>query len=290
MEEDTFIMDMLDAPVNKFPDVKDAFASHLSGAKQPAEVLYSGGLDSECILVACLEKKIPVIAITMRLMYKGKPFNTHDLYYAEKFCRANDIRQVFYDLEITDFFGNGDHIKYMEPYKITYCNVAAHMWLIDQCHHFPVIGGDYCWPQVNIGKKLYSPNRHEFFFYDAFMQDKGIDGVGNMISHSLDSNIFFIKEHVKVYTADPVNTGGDDLRISNLKLRILENLGFGKLEPRHKSYGWETIEYRQKWFDGIGITKQLREQFGPVTSVIRWGEKLGSAIDTGPGENASYGR
>ena len=290
MDDNTFIMEMADTPVNKFNTVQDAFAASLSGVRNPVEVLYSGGLDSECILVACLQKNIPVIAVTMRLLYSGRPFNTHDLYYAEKFCRNNNIRQVFFDLEITDFFGNGDHIPYMEPHKITLCHVATHMWLIDRCHTFPIVGGDYCWPQTNIEKNVYSPSRHEFACYDAFMQDKGISGIGNMLSHSLDANMFFIKEHIKVIADDPVNTGGDDLRIGTLKLRVLENLGFGKLEPRHKSYGWESVDKRQQWFDWSRMSLSLRGRFGPVRSTIKWGETLGSILGVGAGENSSYGK
>lgn len=290
MEPGKFTMELLDVPHNKFTTVQDAFAAHLVGANLPVEVLYSGGLDSECIIVACLQKKIPVIAVTMKLLYKGSPFNTHDLYYAEKFCRANDVRQVFYELEISNFFEKGDHLKYTDPYHITYFNVPTHMWLIEQCHNFPIIGGDYSWPQLNIGKKVFSPHKHEFACYDIFMRDNGITGIGNMLSHSIDSNIFFAKEHITVHRKDPDNVDGDDLRIRNLKIQMLENLGFGKLELRHKSYGWEIIDRNKNWFDLTEIINGMVERSGRTKSIVRWGSTMGSVLETGPGENDSYGK
>lgn len=282
-------MEFLEQELQPHKTVQEAFAAHLSGVNLPVEVLYSGGMDSECVLVSCLQNKIPAIAITLRMMIDNSPFNVHDLYYSEKFCRENNIQQKIVDLHVDNFFENGDHIQYMEPYKIRGCGVPTHMWLMEQCSTFPIIGGDFTWPLVNIGRKEYSPHRHESAFYDVFMQNAGITGIGNMISHSMESNIFFIKEHIKVQEENP-DLHGDNLKqlkIRHLKMKILNNLGFNDLELRHRSWGWE-MPHHQKWFDVIGLYKELGLRWNPTKSIIKWNRALAEVVGGEVGSNDDY--
>ena len=146
-KEHKFHLELLDVPTDDSADINDAFNIHLAEAKgRVIEVMYSGGLDSEIILVHCLRNKIPVRAMTMRLLVNGFAVNTHDLYYSEKFCRENNVEQVILDFHADKFFGNGDHIPYLSSYKIATPHVSTHFWLFEQCSSFPVIGGDYNWP------------------------------------------------------------------------------------------------------------------------------------------------
>jgi hypothetical protein len=289
----TFTMEIQDVDTDCFSTVQQAYAEHFRNATLPVEVLYSGGLDSESTIVGCLQNTIPVIAVSMRLIFNGSPINTHDLYYAEKFCRERNVRQVFFDLNINQFFENGDHVKYMKPYNIAIHNAATAMWLIEKCHSFPVIGGDYTWPQI--GNKVYSPHRHDFCFYDIFMREKGITGIGNMISHSLESNMFFIKEHLNIHQQEQVEVSGDTFKIGIFKNKMLENLGFGKLEMRHRSDGWDWIRTSQMWRETIQpmINKSLFNNklfnFKPTASKIIWNRKLGELIGTDCGTNHSDG-
>ena len=283
-----FTLTLLDKPTHNFQNINQSFAYSLEGANLPVEVLYSGGIDSECVLVSCLQNKIPAIAITMRLMFRGAPINTHDLYYSEKFCRERNIPQRIVDLDIEKFFTNGDHKKYLEPYYLRLNNVATHMWLIEQCDRFPVIGGDYSWPLLEDETRMYSPHRNEYQFYDIFMQDNGITGIGNMMNHCIESNIFFIKEHVKLFEEDPKNIGGDLLRIKTLKIRLMERLGFGKFEDRHKSYGWEMLEHYKKWFDVIPYNKEFLQKYNYTENTIVWESMLGQALGIDAGRNYNY--
>ena len=255
-------------------DVNDAFQKHLECAPKRVEVLYSGGLDSECVLVHCMRNNIPVTAITMRLLIDGNPFNTHDLYYAEKFCRENGIKQEIIDLNVDKFFSNGDHLKYSDTYHIINLGALTMFWLIDQCHNFPIIGGDYTWPLTNINRNQFSPHRHAYACYDHYMTTKGINGIGNMISHSLDSNIFFINEHL--------NTQGN-------KQKLFENLGFS-LEPRHRSYGWEAIRNLGDLYDFSTIINDMLGRYGKATNTIRWNHLLANLIGSSPGENNDFGK
>lgn len=275
--------------IQNFNNIHEAFAYNLEGANLPVEVLYSGGIDSETVLISCLVNKIPATALTMRLMFKGCPINTHDLYYSEKFCREHGIEQSIVDLDIESFFGNGDHLKYLTPYYLRFSNVAAHMWLIEQANRFPILGGDYTWPQLEVPLKTYSPHRNEFQFYDVFMKDNGVTGIGNMISHSFESNLLFVKEHINIYNQDPAFVGGDAIKIIAFKQRLTENLGFGILEPRQKSFGWEMTDVLKPWFDPIAFHQELLKDYYYTASCVKWNETMGSLIGRGPGENYSYG-
>lgn len=273
----TFTTELLDVELHNVATLQDALQMHVDGANLPIEVLYSGGFDSECVLLTLLERKIPVVVLTLRLLVKNAPINLSDLYYSEKFCREHQIKQNIIDFHIDKFYGNGDHVPYMEPYRFHILPPATIMWLIEQCTSFPVVGGDYTWPQTNIGKRTYSPHRNIYNCYDHFMQSRCITGIGNMLCHSLDANVMLIKEHLAVNLNDP-----------NDKNIIFNRLGFN-MEPRHRSHGWEPVVESSPLFDWADMVKELRSRVGETKNVIRWNRILGDVIDSEPGENDDFG-
>ena len=273
-----FKLEILDVEERPFNTIHDVFAEHLSGAILPVEVLYSGGLDSECVIVSCLQQKIPVVAITLRVLVNNCPLNIVDLYYSEKFCRQYGVKQVILDLHADKFVDSGDYIPYMERYQIENLGIISLHWLIEQCHTFPVIGGDYTWPLVNIGKAEYSPKSYNNYTIDLLMQDKAIPGISNFIGHSIESNNRFVREHMKVYA--------DNQTTNHLKVSMLENLGFGKLEPRIKSHGWELL-YGQRNYLNIEKTKlDFEKSCKSTKSTIVWNQNLADIVSGIPGENS----
>lgn len=274
LDDEKFLVEILDVPPRGYSTVNEAFAAHLEGANLPVEVLYSGGLDSEIAVLSCLMNKIPVVAITMRMMFRGAPFNIHDLYYAEKFCREHDVRHVIYDIDVEKFFGNGDHMPYVENYNIQLFAPAVLYWLIEQCHSFPVMGGDYLWPLTNLGQLSFSPHRREYNATDLFMRDKGIPGIGNMISHSLDSNSLFIKEHLKLFPKE------------NFKIEMMRNLGFPELELRHRSHGWENLKKLDYDWETIGL--EVYHRLPTYKNEVRWNKFLADLIGGEPGSNDKF--
>jgi hypothetical protein len=109
------------------------------------------------------------------------------------------------------------------------------------------------------------------------MRDKGITGIGNVISHSIDSNLTFIKEHIKVYSDDPF-----------YKHTLFNNLGL-PLESRFRSYGWETVDDYNHILDWNRITADLFVRYGTTRCTIKWNRKFADIIGGEPGENDSYG-
>lgn len=278
-DSNTFTVELFDVESRNVSTIHDAVEMHLSGANLPVEVLYSGGLDSECIIKACLDKNIPVKAVTLKLSMSGAPINVRDLYYSEKFCREHGVQHNVVELDIDTFYNNGDHIPYMDSYRFLRFPTASILWLLEQCSSFPVIGGDYTWPQINASGNVYSPHRHDHMCFDQYMRDKGITGIGNMLSHSIDANLMFINEHLKTYSAHPF-----------YKHELFYNLGL-PLENRFRSFGWETIlqETSNMTTDWMAIHQDALNRYGATRSIIKWNKKFADIIGSEPGENDSYG-
>jgi hypothetical protein len=245
------------------------------------DILYSGGMDSECVLLSCLTNNIPVRAVTMRLLVNNYPINTHDLYYSEKFCRERSVEHKLIDLHVDSFFSNGDHLPYLRPYLITEPHVATHFWLFEQCIGFPVMGGEYSWPQFN--KRVLSPHRHAYSCYDKFLSDNGIHGIGNMLNRSLDINLLFIKNNL---TLTKEGYTGDFTNIPILKNKLFTIVGLGDFELRMKSYGWEDLN--PILFNKTKFHIELIKEFGITQSSITWGQKIANALGGEPGTNSKY--
>jgi hypothetical protein len=272
-----FTLELLDVESRNLTTVQDSFKVHLEGANLPIEVLYSGGLDSGAVILSCLQLNIPVIALTMKMTIRGQTVNIEDLYYAEKFCREHGVEHKIVELDIEKFFNNGDHISYTDNYQTTLVMVATKLWLIEQANSFPVLGGDYTWPQTNINQKLYSPHRNEHNCYDGYMQDKSITGIGNMISHSIDSNVLFIKQHLRTYS---FNFGKKHMMFSML--------GFGDLAKRKRSDGWDTISQYYNFLNIRAITQDLIDRYGKTKNILIWNDRLAELIDSDAKINDSF--
>lgn len=243
------------------------------------EILYSGGLDSEIVVKSCQLQKIPFKIITMRLLINGYPINTHDLYYSEKYCRENDIKQTFIDLDILNFFENGIFVDYLKPYYVVMPHVATHFWLLEQCSSFPIISGDYSWPWSH--KPVLSPHRYYYSIYDKFLKDKNIDGIGNILNYSLELNCFFIKTHLEIQRQTKIDTCMKSIPI--FKQELVNKLGLGKHELRLRSYGWETLH--PEVFDIKIYMNQLIKDLGLTNHNIIWNKVIGDVMGAGAGSN-----
>jgi hypothetical protein len=273
-----FTTELLDVPFENGRNITDIFNDHLSIRQTKyVEVLYSGGLDSELVLLSCIKNSIPVIAITLVIKIEGLIINTHDLYYAEKFCRENDITHKLIELDADKFFQNGNHLSYLSPYYIIEPHVATHLWLIEQCSYFPIIGGDWPWVQVPKENKVLSPARLEFNSYERFMNDKGINGIGNMIGYSLESTCKLIQIHLSNYV--------DGESVSNFKSRMYQTM-YPELKPRLRSYGWEY--HKTKSFNLLNYKVELIKKLKPTSSHIKWNNTIKTLLNTLVTENDKF--
>lgn len=283
-----YCIEILDTEIpNIDRNIFDIFGDYFSiRQNKVVEVLYSGGMDSELILYACLIKKIPVRALTMRILVDGVVLNTHDLYYSEKFCRQYNVEQKIIDFDATKFYENGEHYKYLDPYRITQFHVASHFWLYEQSTGFPVLGGEYTWPWVSVDPMIISPIKYVYSVYDKFLHDNGIHGVGSVMSYGLESNIKLMKSHIKVMRQDTNKFGGDNIKIVFFKNAMWKDLGYPNPELRLKNYGWESVSYANLNTNYIKL--DLFKRYGTTFDKIKWNYKIAEVLNSVPGENTKF--
>ena len=259
-------------------DIADIFADHLSNRQTPkVEVLYSGGLDSELVLLSCIRRNIPIIAMTLVIKIDGMIANTHDLYYAEKFCREHNIEQKLFVLNANDFYNSGEYMEYLVPYRITEPHIATHLWLLEKCNQYPIIGGDWPWPHAYKSEKVLSPFKLEFSSYERFMQDKGMYGIGNMISHSLESSCRMIQLHLDNYQEKINNV--------TLKYNMYSQLE-PNIEPRLKSHGWEIA--RTSNFYLVPKRLELVKKVYPTRAHVKWGDTISKLLNSPVNESSVF--
>lgn len=273
-----FLIELLDNDFEPNRSIDAIFYDHLKYRQtNTIDLLYSGGLDSELVLMSCIKNKIPVNAITLAVKVKGAILNVVDLYYSEKFCRENNIKQHIFYLNAEDIFNNDAYLDYLLPYHITEPHMASHFWLIDKCQNFPVIGGDWPWVQAHKDNMVLSPTKIDFCSYERYFQAKGITGIGNMISHSLESCCHFIQQHINYYMPgqDTFNT------VPFLKYKM-----YGINEPRIKSYGWEQCPIQL-----LNLRRYktiLLYKTGIINHTIKWGDKINNIIKSTVRENSTF--
>jgi len=273
-----FLSELTDNDFEPNRNVDAIFYDHLKNRQtKTIDLLYSGGLDSEIVLMSCIRNKIPVNAITLIVKVKGAILNVVDLYYSEKFCRENNIKQHFFHLDAEDIFHNDAYLDYLLPYHITEPHLASHFWLLERCHNFPVIGGDWPWVHAHKEHKVLSPTRIDFCGYERYMDDKGITGIGNMIGHSLESCCYFIQKHINSY-----EIGNDKFHT----VPFLKHKMYDTTEPRIKSYGWETCPEQLLNLKNYRI--KLLSKIGLIKNKIKWGNKIGDILQTNTNENSSF--
>lgn len=269
LESNSFNLEIIDQDFEQGRPLDIIICDNLKNLNNHFEVLYSGGIDSEFVLYSLVKNKIPVTAVTMIIKVKDCIVNTHDLYYAEKFCRQNNIKQVFHTLEVEDFFKSGRYETYLIPYSITEPHVATHLWLIEKSTDFTIIGGDWPWVQCHIENKKLSPFKLNYSSYERFMTDKNIQGIGNMLSYSYE----LAYSLSKMQMLSPFNVRGSFAEINLLKQEM-----FPMLETRFKSYGWENLS--QRILDLNSYKIYLLQKIGPIKNTITWGDKYKTLINS----------
>ena len=126
-------------------------------------------------------------------------------------------------------------------------------------------------------KKILSPFKLAFSSYERFMKSKGINGIGNMISHSFESSYYFIKQHLKEHEKD-----NDSFHtVPFLKYKM-----YGLMEPRIKSYGWESCP--QILFNINKYKVELLKSIGVPKSTIIWGDEISLLIDSTEKSNSLF--
>ena len=165
----------------------------------------------------------------------------------------------------------------MTPYYIIEPHVATHLWLIEQCGYFPIMGGDWPWAQTQKEIKVLSPSRLEFSSYERFMKDKGIYGIGNMVGYSLESTCKLIQIHLDNHISGEA--------VSNVKSHMYQTM-YPELQPRLRSYGWEN--HKTSKLNLLTYKIELIRQLKSTIPVIKWNNTIKTLLNTSTNENDKF--
>lgn len=209
-------------------------------------LMYSGGVDSECVAVTCVKHKIPIKIWTKRFLLKDIEVNIQDLYYAEKFCRHYGLEQIVVDCDIEKV----DWLQYCKYYA-THWVAASHFWLLEQVDGIPIFGGDVPYPRHNSrGQLEFEPRYIRHSTYDVLLESQGRHGITNMASHTYELMMSwlliysdFFKPHGEKFCGDRGINYFTPWANAENKHEVNCAGGFGRLEKRFKSIGCELLHH-----------------------------------------------
>lgn len=282
-DNNQFITELIENDFEPNRDLEIIILDHFKTIQsKKKEILFSGGVDSEYILRLCKKYNIDVEAVIMRINMQGFMYNTHDLYYAQKFVVENDVRHRFVDLDAREFFRSGRYLEYIIPFDIEEPHVAAHFWLIEQCSEFPIFGGDWPWVHTNKENMVISPGRLSYNLYEKFMESKSIYGIGNFIGYSFESTYRLMQLQIEV-SKKITNETHYDLVPPRIKQFM-----FDMKYPRIRSHGFTGWEGINNAFPISKFKEQLSQYVNPSIPKIKWGPKVSNLLNTNIQENDRF--
>lgn len=259
--------------INTDPIIKQ-YASVLAEKNARIGVLYSGGVDSEVVLRACVEHSIPVTAWTTKLCINGVLINPVDIYYATSFCSRLKIPHKLLTLELLDFYHNGDWEKYAYEFNIDHFWPATHHWLLDRVEDFPVIGGDVPYPRHNqqTGELEFEPTNVRHSGYELNLAANKREGITNMARWTESIMLSYLKiyaplfkEHGKKFCGDRGIKYYTHVAKAINKHVVYSRAGFVGIEPRVKVVGLEFIDEND--LPITQINQRIRQQLPELTNV-----------------------
>ncbi|MBC7465174.1 MAG: hypothetical protein H7256_04220 [Bdellovibrio sp.] len=123
----------------------------LAGAKK-INLCVSGGIDSEVMLISFLEAKIPFEATILKFK---DDLNDFDIFNVIEFCQQRNIETTLLELDVLNFFETKQHLEYGKKYRCQSPQIAVHLWLLDQVQGFPIMSGNFIYPQPIDGGVFY---------------------------------------------------------------------------------------------------------------------------------------
>lgn len=143
-------------------------------------LLFSGGVDSQAMVLSFLMAEIRPRVIVLRYPNKtGGFFNNDDIESAEAFLKKHsqitDIQ--FLDLDLLSFYETGQHWLYAEKYKCSSPQLTVHMWAQDLINQPCLLSWNI--PNIYTHKSrpaILTPN-FKFFSYLRFLEINSKAGV-----------------------------------------------------------------------------------------------------------------
>lgn len=124
------------------PNLRKAIDDDLLDISKKADsigVFYSGGVDSEVILISLKALGIPFRCFFINF---ANDLNAHEREYASAFCKENNIELETIDLDFYHWLDN-EAVKYTEEFNLSDLSMPLQFWARDQLpHDITIIAGN----------------------------------------------------------------------------------------------------------------------------------------------------
>lgn len=202
-------------------------------------VLYSGGVDSEATLSILLKKEPNNINIYFfRLTYNDQELNSHDFAYAEKFCRARDLKLNIVDFKVDQYWSSDEYWEFVESTK---CCSPQMPIIFEMAKRVLVEFGDFpiislTQPEIiKINENLFYEQKDKDLTIAKYITNNNLP-IADTFFSQFTSSIYAFLTHpfmIQSITERPITC------TSEIKHLVYENLFGIEIEPRPKFHGFE---------------------------------------------------
>lgn len=214
--------------------LKESITHALKNIDHIPAIPLSGGIDSEIVAMSCIESKLEFWPVVMRYHIDNKIMNEHDISHAIYFCKKNNIRPLYLDLDIQQFFTSGEYLFYAENYCCDSPQLLCHLWMVDQLKMPYIMAGDI--PEMKNGMLACPPLK--YFSYDLFNHKKSRNSISKLFWYNaaIISNILTLHQKVSAISDS-----------YQRKVQLYRLGGYDiELRDRKKYTGFE---YIKQWYD-----------------------------------------
>ena len=217
---------------------------------QRIRLFYSGGIDSEIMLMAFRDAGVPFDCIII-----DTGINDHDTEYAYKFCKEQDISYQVTKVDPIGFVAQGKHYLYSDTYQVKQLAMMIVMQAIDQLYNrndIYLLGGEIFLNREPDLDRFYSSKdtQYSFKWYHAVREDNDLSYFKYALATgtNLISEFFcYTPEQILSYLTDPLV---DDLindridyKYSLMSTKPNVYARYYQFEPRPKYHGYENAMY-----------------------------------------------
>lgn len=216
---------------------------------QRIRILYSGGIDSEVVVMAFQQAGIPFDCIIVDM-----GVNQHDTQYAHRYCQAHNIPYQILYVDPSDFVAKGLHFHYHQEYQVKQLAMMIIMKVLDTLSNddIYILGGEIFMSREVDVKEFYATNSstYSYKWYHYVREDNDI----SYFKYALATNKTIISEFFSYtpelmysYLVDStvVDLVNDriDYKYGLLSTKPSVYAKYFEFEPRPKYHGYENIMY-----------------------------------------------
>ena len=208
----------------------------------------SGGLDSEIMASAFISAGIDFEAVIIRF---ENDLNLEDITHAISFCNENDIKFVFVDLNVIEFFSKRNYRPILNEYRVPSPEVAEQIYAYRQVPGNLVVGGE--------AFRVFKGSRNELDYKAVSELEAAIikyflversGGCPNFHFYSAEGAWSFFKTSLK-HPSLLVENDHDPLFYDE-KLKFYSACGFKVINRADRNIKLHGFEGVKKYFDEIG--------------------------------------